>query len=450
MSKTKHVKWLYTELPQLISSGIIPAESEEKLHSYYGIPRELNKQNVALVIFSVLGAVLIGTGTILVLAHNWDNLNRALRSCIAFAPLVAGQLLGLWVLLRKRDSTAWCESVSVFIMCALGAVIALVSQIYHLGGDLDTFLLVWMLLSLPLVYIFSASLPAILYMGGISFWALYYRIEQGGSLAWYWPVIALVLPHVVLVCRHNRYAVRAVFLQWALFLSIGLIPFGMCENQVIEGWPIVVFAGFFGIMYLSGMFWAAEDVSRIRKPLDVVGCLGTVILAYVLTYYEFWEEMTFSYGRTAPNLGEIMLSHDFLLGILLMVIVLVLLAIMFREKKLHRIEIGIFPLLVFICFWLHAAGNWINAADNTVMLCAVLCNIYLLAYGIYRIVRGIREDSLFIVNTGMLLLALIIFTRFFDVDIGFLAKGFVYIMIGIGFLVTNIFLVKRRTQERVS
>jgi hypothetical protein len=354
------------------------------------------------------------------------------------------------VLLHKRESSAWRESVSVFIMLALGAVISLVSQIYHLGGDLDTFLLVWMLLSLPLVYIFSASLPAIFYMGGISWWALYYRIEHAGSLAWYWPVIALVLPHVLLVCRHNWYSVRAVFLQWALCLTVGLIPFGMCENQVIEGWPIVVFAGLFGVICLGGTFWKKEDVSRIRKPFEVIGCIGMIILAYILSYFEFWDEITYSYRRPAPDLHDLLISHDFLLGILLMIIVLIMLAIMVREKKLRRIEIGIFPLLVFICFWLHAAGNWMNKADSSVLLCAVLCNIYLLAYSIYRIVRGIREDSLFIVNTGMLLLALMIVTRFFDVDIEFLAKGIVFIMIGIGFLATNIFLVKRRTQERVS
>jgi uncharacterized membrane protein len=450
MSKTKHIKWLYKELPHLVGSGIIPAESKEKLHSYYGTPRELNKQNVALVIFSVLGAVLIGSGTILVLAHNWDNLSRALRTCIAFAPLVAGQVLGVWVLLRKGESTAWRESVSVFIMLALGAVIALVSQIYHLGGDLDTFLLVWMLLSLPLVYIFSASLPAILYMGGIAWWALYYRIEQGGSLAWYWPVIALVLPHILLVCRHDRYSVRAVFLQWALCLTVGLIPFGMCEDQVIEGWPFVVFAGLFGVICLGGTFWKKDDVSLMRKPFEVIGCIGIIILAYILTFSDVWDEITPAYGYSAPDLRAVLISHDFLLGILLIISVLILLAIMVREKKLHRIELGIFPLLVFICFWLHAGGNWMNTADSSVLLCVVLFNIYLLAYGIYRIVQGIRVDSLFTVNTGMLLLALIIFTRFFDVDIGFLPKGIVFIMIGIGFLVTNIFLVNRRTRERVS
>lgn len=443
MSKTKHIKWLYSELPNLINSGTIPAESETRLHDYYGSPHELNKQNIAIIIFSVLGAALIGTGVILVLAHNWDNLNRVLRTVIAFTPLIAGQLLGIWVLMKKSESTAWRESVSVFIMLALGAVIALVSQIYHLGGDLDTFLLVWMLLSLPLVYLFSASLPAILYMGGISWWALYYRLAQHGSLAWYWPVLALVLPHVLLVCRDNRYSVRAVFLQWALCLSVGLVPFAMFEDQVFEGWPIVIFAGFFGIMCLGGIVGDDDDVSLMRKPFTVIGCVGTILLAYILTYSGVWDEISFSYKGDASVLRTIVLSHDFLLGILLMIIVTALVAATFRTKKLHRIEIGIFPLLVFICFWL-------NVDDSMFILCTVLCNIYLFAYSIYRIVIGIREDSLFAVNTGMLLLALWIFTRFFDVDIGFLAKGLVFIMIGAGFFVTNIFLVKRRTRERIS
>jgi hypothetical protein len=222
---------------------------------------------------------------------------------------------------------------------------------------------------------------------------------------------------------------------------VGLIPFGMFEDQLFEGWPIVIFAGMFGIMCLGGNFWKKEDVSLMRKPFTVLGCIGMIILAYILAYHEVWQEITFSAGSDTSALLAMTTSHDFLLGILLMLSVLALLTATIQMKRLHRVELGIFPLLVFICFWLNAAGE-------KAILCAILCNIYLFAYSIYRIVTGIREDSLFAVNTGMLLLSLLIIARFFDVDIGFLAKGIVFIMVGIGFLATNSILVKRRTRER--
>ena len=45
--------------------------------------------------FGILGAVLIGGGIILLLAHNWEQLGRPARVAVAFAPLVLSQALAL-------------------------------------------------------------------------------------------------------------------------------------------------------------------------------------------------------------------------------------------------------------------------------------------------------------------------------------------------------------------
>ena len=58
-------------------------------------------------------------------------------------------------------------------------------------------------------------------------------------------------------------------------------------------------------------------------------------------------------------------------------------------------------------------------------------------------VIGGRRNSLATLNMGMLMLAVLIITRFFDSDIGFILKGLVFIAVGIGFLVTNIWLARR-------
>jgi len=49
-----------------------------------------------------------------------------------------------------------------------------------------------------------------------------------------------------------------------------------------------------------------------------------------------------------------------------------------------------------------------------------------------------------VVNTGMLMLAILIIARFFDSEISFVIKGLVFIAVGIGFLVTNIVLVRQK------
>jgi hypothetical protein len=59
------------------------------------------------------------------------------------------------------------------------------------------------------------------------------------------------------------------------------------------------------------------------------------------------------------------------------------------------------------------------------------------------VVAGVRDRRLSVVNGGMLVLAALIICRFFDSDLGFVVKGLAFIAVGVGFLVTNLLLVKR-------
>jgi len=56
----------------------------------------------------------------------------------------------------------------------VGAAIALVSQTYNISGDRADFILTWMLLIVPLVYLMAATIPAVIYVAGISTWSCYY------------------------------------------------------------------------------------------------------------------------------------------------------------------------------------------------------------------------------------------------------------------------------------
>jgi dipeptide/tripeptide permease len=58
--------------------------------------------------------------------------------------------------------------------------------------------------------------------------------------------------------------------------------------------------------------------------------------------------------------------------------------------------------------------------------------------------RGLREDRLGLVNGGMLMLAGLIITRFFDSDLGFVVRGLAFIVVGVGFLAANMVLIRRK------
>ena len=74
----------------------------------------------------------------------------------------------------------------------------------------------------------------------------------------------------------------------------------------------------------------------------------------------------------------------------------------------------------------------------------LLFNGYLLFVSVFRLMTGIRTNNLGVVNTGMLMLSFLVLARFFDSDINFIVKGLVFIVIGIGFLVTNVVILRRK------
>jgi len=150
------------QLEELFNADIIDQQTVLDIQEYYE-SKESDNGSRLLLIFGVLGALLVGLGIILILAHNWDTLPRFVKTVFAFLPLIVGQVL-CWYSLSKIDSKTWQESSAVFLTMSIGASIALVSQIYNLEGDLQGFIMIWMILALPVVYVMESSMTSLLYI----------------------------------------------------------------------------------------------------------------------------------------------------------------------------------------------------------------------------------------------------------------------------------------------
>jgi len=62
------------------------------------------------------------------------------------------------------------------------------------------------------------------------------------------------------------------------------------------------------------------------------------------------------------------------------------------------------------------------------------------------LLRGVRAGRIFEANLGMLVIALLATARFFDNDLEFVVRGIAFIAIGLGFLVTNLVVFKRKAR----
>ncbi|MCF7855512.1 MAG: DUF2157 domain-containing protein, partial [Candidatus Pacebacteria bacterium] len=252
MSNNRAIRWLLSELPGLVKSDVLTDDEAGRLKTHYG-PMIESGRNVALLVSSVIGSVLVGAGIILLFAHNWSGLSRWLRTVLAVGPLVAAQAVGVWGICRCKGSTAWRESIAAMIFLLIASSIALVGQTYHIPGDLGSFLIVWMLLALPLVYVLDVSLVCVCYLVGITSWAGYAQ-ETGGHAVLFWLLFLLALPHVWMVYRRDRESPRVALEGWAIAVCL-VSAVGVTMEKCLPGLWIIDRSGMFSVFYLVGTYW---------------------------------------------------------------------------------------------------------------------------------------------------------------------------------------------------
>jgi hypothetical protein len=171
------------ELPVLEQDGVLSLEKTDQIRAYYAANTR-SGLHWAVVAFAILGALLIGSGIILLFAHNWESFTRPARAVLSFCPLAIGALLSLTALLRNGGS-AWREGAGLFHALAAGASIALIGQTYHLPGDTPAFLLTWALLILPLPFLLRATGPLLVYLGLACGWTAAAQDAYGQAAAFW-------------------------------------------------------------------------------------------------------------------------------------------------------------------------------------------------------------------------------------------------------------------------
>ena len=283
--KSKELEWLYKELPELVAKGVIGPECADAIKAYYGPTAWPSGSKTVLTVFGLIGGVLVGLGIILILAHNWAELSRVTRLLIAVGMLVLAQGLAGYVMLRKRDSAGWVEGSATFLMLMVGAAMALVGQTYHLVDDAGSFLLIWMVLSVPLVYLLGATTPAVLYLVGITIWT-FTGYSGGTEKQLIWVLLASLCPYWWRLLKADRYANPAVILTWVFTVCV-YICFGTVLGKYVDRLYMADFGSLFALTYLAGVRWFDGAVRGWKKPFKFLGLAGGVGLAFLLTFRSF-------------------------------------------------------------------------------------------------------------------------------------------------------------------
>ncbi|HZT23750.1 MAG TPA: DUF2157 domain-containing protein [Verrucomicrobiae bacterium] len=383
----------YGDIQKLHDAGLITAEQRQKIIEQFHLKEDGGRK--FLTIISLLGAVLITTGIILLIAAHWNEVPRGVKLAGGILLMLGFHAGGWWLReihgrYRKTGEALHLVGSGLFL-----ANIALLGQIYNIVSRPPNAFLLW--------WIGIAALP----------WLLRSKAQ-----------------HVLLL------------------LAFG-IWFGLEVNEQ-DSW---LYAGgdtrqlllysLLGLVYLgAGYGLRRSQFSEFSGATEKLGLLAFLVFFYPLTWKEVFDEW-------ANPETQHWLLPAFGLG------ALALLATGIKNLRALTAQWrwtwfgALFGMMLFMAtVWFGLWGLDLSAGVRSFFWSEswsyLPATIALFVFCLLQIQIGLQERSPFLVNLGIVFIALDIFAIYFDL-LGSMARtGVMFLISGIFLIVFGVYLEKKR------
>lgn len=425
---------LQKDIGELLEAGVITPEVALKIQNHYQNKGGKSTGRILLA-FGILGAILLGLGIILILAHNWDELPKTIKVFLAFVPLVSSQLLAGFGLLKKSGSLVWRETSAAFLFFSVGACIALIGQIYNIPGDAGSFLLSWMLLCLPMIYVMQSSVTSLLFVAGITWYAAYVGyFSPSPSIPYlYWLLLFATIPHYHHLIKVKPEGNFTIFHHWLIPLSLVISLGTTAESATKLMW--VSYSSLFGLLFLIGGLDIIDRQKLINNGYKILGMTGSTIILLILSFDWFWLDL----HKEGLSLVDSATTAEFWAVIILTGAGISL----FMQQKFKSIgELNPFGYVFLLFILIFILGLMLP-------FMMVLINLLVFSIGLQASLKGARQNNLALLNAGLLLIVVLAVCRFFDGNISFVIRGLIFVGVGIGFFAGNYWILnKRKNHEK--
>lgn len=458
MLSDKFRRQLRQEAEQWRTEGLIDNSIYEQLCDRYHLnDLEAAASNRFILILLVLGSVLLGLGIITFVAANWQTWARELKVTLLLSGFIGINTAGFY--LWRRSTHQWQTRLGQALLLlgalALGANMALMSQLFHQSGQVYQFYLVWGLGVLTMAYSLRMTMLGILaaFLVGLGYlrylWGQPEPVTLGG-FSW-----------LQLIVQHMPVLVGVMFMPLAYW----------CRSQWIFRWTMIalVFSLEANLMRLNllsslpwmaaiacalppALLWAYNDSLLRRQPLPVEIFSGVArslaitflsLLFYLLSFYGFWNtSLVQSPEDTSPLLWSSFLDIVLLSGLAFWEWVRLL-------PKCDRTSLFVASMIVIsaiIPVWHLSNVNReiLLRGSSTAITATVIFNLLLLLLGVGLIRKGLAQGQRSFFWGGMVLLTLQIFSRMLEYDTDLLFKSVVLLLCGFGVIVGGLWFERYR------
>lgn len=414
------------DLAELTAAGVIDDATAQRIHAFR-TAQAADQPSRLPFIFSILGALLVGLGIVLIVAHNWDDLPRMGKIAAAYIPVLAGLGLCLRALLLPTDSHTAREVGAVILIFAVGACLAMVSQTYHIDGDMSEFLFTWWWLVLPVVYIMRSSAASLLLWVGAATYG--FQVSSAPDDYWVWLFAGLLFPFYWWLRQQQQGTLQLLFHDWVMPVA-GIAAF-LClpkyDGSLYNG---VLFIGFFSLFFMAGNVFFDHK----RTGWHIIGWVALVGMLVVNSFRRFWKDGNGIWADWDGSPSWLVVG----IPVVVWVLCVALLAWLWRTQ--HPLRLHPLPYLAAL------SPAYILMGQMNEIVGIVMANLLLLGLSLHYIWQGNKQLHLGLLNTGLLIISVQIIARFFDTDMSFTLRGMLFLVLGFCFFAGNRYLIRRQKE----
>ncbi|MEN9576689.1 MAG: hypothetical protein RL514_4544 [Verrucomicrobiota bacterium] len=374
------------DIQRLHADGFLAADQRDRIIAHYKLQ---DGQSKFVVILSIIGALLVASGIILLISANWNAIPRGVKLLSGLALMLGAHAAGAWTRSRHADFHKTAEALHLVGSVLFLANIALIGQVYHLSSRPPNAILVWWVGIAPLAWLLRSKLQYVLTLSAAMLWLLMEFVHDTGWFHWHGSELTLLFYPAIFTALYAA-GVRMERSPAMDFSSVtrrfGLLGLSASLMPLLFGWhggeqlAAVVWSAYlpFAVLVVAGLGFALRGEAKL--PLVWRGIwFGTLT---------FW---------------------------------LVLVGVVYATRS--------------------NSGSWYWHREDWV---AWLASLALFGHCLVMVNLGLLLGSRYLINLGLALLTfdvIIAYARLFG---SMAVTGAMFIVSGVGLIVLGIFIEKRR------
>jgi uncharacterized membrane protein len=376
----------HADIQKIHEVGLITAEQRQKIIEHFKLKEDSNR---FLVIISFVGAVLVAAGIALLIASNWEEIPHGVKIAAGLALMLGAHGFGWWLREVRGEYRKCGEALHLLGSCLFLANIALVGQIYHLSSRPPNAILLWWAGIAALPWLLRSKASHVLALLAFGLW-FGLEVNQDDSL----------------IRLRDECQVLAYALLGLVYVGLGLVL------------RCTAFASF-------------------AKVTERLGLLVFLIFAYPLTWQGFLDDyhhaVTGSYW-ILPVLAVV--------GVALVTLGAKNLELDRQWRWTWGLTLAVAAGLLVAAFFAphERVWGWHNNFTPTNAFAALALFVFCLL----QIQVGLQERSTFLVNLGVVFIALDIIAAYIGLFGTMARTGLMFVVSGVFLIVFGVYLEKKR------